>query len=1568
MQHLQALVDDMHSEFKAYSSANGRDTEQVLDALKDGLDTLRAEIESYVDRAQDVTHKDEIIDNVRGELERLRVDVQGYVAEGPRGDHAWDRGDMVSYIKSEFEHLHEELSSQFLPAAKDKEDIIDALNAGFEGMKSQVVTRGEDLDTNEEINEAMKQEFDQLKDVILGDTSHQKEEIIETLQAGFDGLHSRLGESTALAGSNDEVLASIKEEFEHLRETLGGTLVRSSGSADKDDIIDAVRELIDGLRSQVTSTQEDSSKGGLASIHEEIEQLKESLSNTLVRSGESLDKEEILDALRTGLEEIKAGSSSIGINEELLEAFRGELEQVRQSNGLTRQHARADTEEVLEAVRLGLDDLRSHMEKKLDNPESHMSATGEIIDSLNEGLESLRSDVTKIVDKPVDMTVSYEILDTLKEGIAGLREDIEKIKGAKERSETEEQNEPTGNEVVLAEDPDNAASREIVSESLQRNDLEKMEVMLAQLQIKVEAMDANIQNPAPAPATDSAPHPGSAMKDDLVGIEELLKDLQAAVVTLQEREPVTASVEGMALKEDTDAIETLLGNVKAKIDEIVFPDPTTLVTKENLDDVELVVRTTSETIEELSKKISEEGATKGDVAVVQVIVDDIKVILDEMKTAKPEEEEVVPKATKDDVDSLAVLVCEIKAKVEEMKIPDAEELPSKADLEQLTGLLHDFRDSHEKLRDSYENDVQITAGVYDDRKKEAKELMENLAEVKLVLDDVKEDIKTNLAEGAAFVDIKESFKTLEDTMGASLNINADVKELMETVSREFERAHGAIEGLHNGQEEKSALALEKHDEAKDAIIAGLVEKVDDRFNTLMTKYDDAQLLADEQARVMKEKAEEQEKILESTKAMADELKLTIDTLGASITGMNDRFQEATEKMTSDSATVFGKIDETMAKLEEQKLDDKTEHSHTRDEIANVERIFNGLQDNITEYHPKFMVTLREIEALVKAHYEHSQKSKEAADEQVRTMNEEARTRAQELSNHFTSLPALLPAPPPAIEPTPAYDDTQLQEKLDKIIDHTGEAEKTTAQLERLDEIHKQVMATAAEVTDFVAKQTQLITDGNEAKEREAEEVGLVLERRRAQKEQLEADIESLKLEKERVMEELKAEKERVMAELKEEKDRTLLEVKEEKDSLLAVVAALQGERENLANQKVRLTGEVSSLHTALDIRREELNYMDAKADALERRILNGIMDHSRALMIAKGGPKSPNKAKKRMSVNITDEASKLMPPPSTAASALNMALKPRPAIRRNGPPANPASRRILSLSQISGNAPTGAQAYPVNGNMMNNTNTLKRSHSVKTNYLRKSSWGGRPSGAIANKENEALSEADEAEPESNPGHVQIDDNHSIIEEEYPESETGTERRHSFVSGSYEESYAEGETPGYDGRSSFGGTGSDYTYASGSSYMTGSDVDRRTSYGSTAARSTLAGGETIDEGSEDEASHHSEPEAEAEDDEPTATVPPPALTPSDPNTEPAPSEIAPSEFTASEVSTSLPTQSEVDAAVEAVKDDLKNDMRIYGPPSDSGVGTDLPTALIGNESEADADYFRRIAEEEGSMVG
>lgn len=1589
MQRLESLVDDMHSEFKSYSSAGGRDTEQVLDALRDGLESLRTEIQKSDPISRDVSDTDHIVDHISLELEKLREDVQGYVAEGPRGDQAWNRGDMVSYIKSEFENLHEKLTSQFLPASNKNDELLAAINAGFEEMKSQVALRTEDDESSDDINEAMKHEFDQLKEVILGDSASHKNDVLDSLQAGLNGLHALVGESQTSTTSNDEMIAAIKEEFEHLRETLGGSLIRSGGAADKDDIVDAVRELIDGLK----SSHESASKENIAAIETQLEAFKESLSGALVPAGDN-DKAVLLETLRAGLEEIKSNSKSGGVNEELLEALRGELEQIRHSDGLTREHSRADTEEVLEAVRLGLDDLRSHLEKRLDSPDHQSSSTGEIVDAMNEGLDGLRADVSKFADKPVDMTVSYEILDTLKEGLAGLREDVQHLKSARSATDIDEHMPSTGNEVVLAEDPDQlqTTSREIVEDSSPEHmheprhepqyDFERMELMLSQIQGRMESMDANLHAQQAMPTADPAAATGSVMKEDLTAIEELLKDVQGAVLLLQDRESSPTLPDGIARKEDTDAIETLLANTKAKIEEIVLPDPETMVTKENLDDVELVVRTTSEALEALAKKIEDEGATKADVTVVQVIADDIKVALDEMRAAKPDDE-ADPKATKADVDAVSLLVDDVKAKLDEMKLPDPDTLPLKFDIEQLTGLIYDFRDSHDKLKDTYEEDIMKTARNFEDRKLEAHAIQDHITEVKTALEDMKVEITSHLIEGSPLETLQVSFRAMEETLGAS-NVTSDVKELMDTVSREFERAHGSIESLQNEQAEKSALHLEKHDELKDAIVTSFTEKLDDKFNVLMAKYDDAQLLADEQARVMKEKAEQQEKILETTKAMADELRLTIDTLGASIAGMNDRFEDATTKWSNDSTTVSTKMEETLSKFEEQKLEDKTEHSHTRDEIKNIESVFTNLQDNVTEYHPKFMVALREIESLVKAHYDHAQKSKEEADERARAWDEETKARGEELQTHFANLPKLLPAPAPAIEapekyddapvqekldkllaiePLATYDDGVVQEKLDKLLSHADEAAKATGQSERLDEIHAQVKVTAAELSEFVAKQTQLITDGNESKEREAEELALLIERKTTQKEQLEADLENLrtekatskeqldsdiqdlKAEKERVMQELREEKDRVMAELKEEKERTMLELKEEKDSLLAVVATLQVERENLANQKVRLTGEVSSLHTALDIRREELNFMESKADALERRILNGIMDHSRALMMVKGGSKSSSKLKKRSAVDGAGEDEKLMPPPSTAANGLSLALKPRPAIRRNGQPANPAQRRILSLSQISGNAPApGHQAFPTTNTALNSGGGIKRSHSVKNSSygMRKGSWGGRPSMAIANKENGTLNEEDEIEGEKLQPITSLAP--SIIEEDQ-QSETGTERRYSIDSRSYAESYAEGETPGYDGRSSFGGTGSQYSYASGSSYMTGSDVDRRTSYASTGAH----GEEHDDEESGSETSE-AEGGAEDEDDEPTATI---NVNPSEMSTGTADTDVQ------------LPTHSEIGRAVEAVKKEMAHE---YAAPSDSGVGTDLPTAAFGNESEMDADYFRRVAEEEASTVG
>ncbi len=125
--------------------------------------------------------------------------------------------------------------------------------------------------------------------------------------------------------------------------------------------------------------------------------------------------------------------------------------------------------------------------------------------------------------------------------------------------------------------------------------------------------------------------------------------------------------------------------------------------------------------------------------------------------------------------------------------------------------------------------------------------------------------------------------------------------------------------------------------------------------------------------------------------------------------------------------------------------------------------------------------------------------------------------------------------------------------------------------------------------------------------------------------------------------------------------------------------------------------------------------MDARAEGLERRILEGVLDHSRALLMTKSNFKGRDAAMSRK--RVPGARSSLGP--NEDLNSTSQQMKSRAAINaavNNGRaslvPQNAASagRRILSLSQITNNVSAGG---------------IKRSQSVRTQGgtgLRKSSW------------------------------------------------------------------------------------------------------------------------------------------------------------------------------------------------------------------------------------------------------
>lgn len=1266
---MEDLIDGMRVEFKQYSVANGGDTEQVLDAMKDGLEVLRADIETYVDRAADVTGKDEIIETIRSGLDHLKLDLEASIANAPHPVEQNNNGEMLDAMDKEFEHLRQTIATS----------MVRSEGGGIE-----------------------------------------REDILEAIREGLAQLPRNL-QPVQDPEATEETITIMKDEFEHLRETLGTTLVRGGASADR--------------------------------------------------------------------------------------------------------------EEVLEAIREGHESLRAEFERKHERPESIFSGTGELLDALNDGLDGLRVDVERMVNKPIDMTVNYEILETLKEGLLNVRADLDRLHTA--------QNEQHGfstsrdGEVVVA-DPE--------AEGLRRNDIGNLEVMITQLRIKVEALDSM---PIPPEAHQNAE--GAIAKEHIEGLEAMVRDVQASVADIVQRE--RAQNDNIATKDDTEAIETLLRNTKAKIDEIGSSDSEGLAKVANFESLESILNDTRDAVHEYGS----DGASKKDIAVLEALLKEVRASLEEMRERGPNQD-TGDRVSKADIGALETLCMDTKTQVAELELPKVETLPTKADIEVLNNLILDLTQQADEKH-------ELTAQAFEARKIEHGGIADKIEDVKLIFEDVREELKVRIDESHHGVqDIAKALETVGETIMAA-DSTVTVNELLETVKREFEFLHIASASGKEESEQNHTIMLEKNVEVKNAIVNDLNTKIDERFDEIMTKYDDAQLAAQEKERALGGKDIRQTEAINATKIAAEDLRLLVDALGSTVT-------ESCDRMSEDSKTVFSRVEEVGMKLDDVlALDGKSEHQATRAEISKTLAGVEAVQAHSSEYHPKILEAVRDVLGIVGQHYEQTKVS------------------AEEIKMSVNAIPAAIPLPaiapslplPEMIREAPIperYNDTGVQAKLDQLMAHATDAGKSVAEVAMLEQIREQVAATASQIDAFVTTQQAALTETNISRAKEAEEIAIALEKRTAQRENVETDI---------------------------------VRLSSEKEDLAMDVQELFKEKQELSALKSKMQADLSSLETALQIRREELHIMEARAAGLERRILDGVLDHSRSLLTT-SRPRSSLKemnlkrvvstasdatASTRASTIATTIPSKTN---SAVSNGVGMALKRRPPPKASGTSnsSSKADRRILSLSTLGANKGAAGERSMVLANPSLNggctkasawgAGGLKRSHSVKSNFpVRKTSWNGtKTPGMYADegideedKENSVLDEEDEEDLEG--------------------SEAGTERRTSY-SGTYS------------------GTGS---YGDGSTIP---DDDKRTSYSTIGTVGARDFGRTED--GEEESQLESAQDEEGEQDEEDFYLGKDAF--------------------------------QGDAA--AAKGEISNagEMIVFGPPTDSGIGTDIPTAQL----EGGSDYFKR----------
>lgn len=1284
-----------------------------------------------------------------------------------------ERDEVLACIK---QGLEEYAPRQEMPETATREEVFAAVVEGLKHFAPPQIDSPESL-SRDEVLEAVREcleefEFPVAPSAIGNDLT--REDMLHAVKQGLNEFEFP-NTNTALVpqdGGNVEIMEKLHDIMQYMQDEFKAVSEQTQQRAaangrDTEQVLDATKEGLETLRAQIEEYTDRIAENTGANAQEEL------MAN-LVNS---------LDNFRDELAEMiaKSSDSSRDLVKQEVESLRDAVN----SSLVPHVPSPPDNREALEAIREGLDRVRGDLLRP-------HAGTTDILDALHEGFSEMRACIEKINDKPVDLTANDEILDALKSGLDDVHADIDALRGSSdnERAMVTVNREP-GDALIptdLAKHDDIKNLEVIMSDLrikmeaieqaqpvqppapegvLSKEDLAEMEEMLRNgvskedLNEMEQRLRTGVFRDAPI-ETEERPHTGlsredlnemeemlrnAVTKEDLNQIEELLRNMQGSMGGTGElATPSTRTViapanpEDAATKEDVQAIETILRNTKSRLDDLI--DGEQAVRKDHVDAVEALILETKESFGALPAQL-ENVTRKEDLVAIESLVTQATAALDEMRAQAEKSLEDPEKVTKTEVDAIQLAISDIKALVEKMSTTDLAELPSKDDLNKVEEVVRDIKEynitelpSKEDLRAvedvvrnikdhnvsvlTSKDDLKIVEDVVneikdhtaalpskddlknvedivreikdhsielpskDDLKKvedivrEIKDynaaqeeanstalanrqadvlsVNERVADVKAFLEEFQSLAKERLEAGGTGVEtLAQMLEGLGETINQNANVGSDLKDMFELMKSEFEESKAGVVGAKLDTDEK----------LKDTADL-LTVKIDEKIGELVTKYDQFQLVMEDRRKAGEARDIEMEAAVVGNKAVAEELKMLIDTLGSTVT-------DSLEKMEEASKTVFEKVEILYSKAEDNHTEGKTEHQMTREQVKQTLGAVESLQGHVSDYQPKILETVKDVLLMVGQHYEDSKSSATNIEQCIKDEK---------------------------------YDDTQVHSKLDKLVDHTHAAGKAYAQLDTLDKVHQQVVQTAADISEFLSSQKQRIENEHEDHAKTLQETTVALERQRAEQDHVTASVAMLR---------------------------------EEESQLRESILALRTEQEYLTRQKTRLIADVSSLETALHLRREELHAMDVRAEGLERRILEGVLDHSRALLIAKSGTKGreamSRKRVARSSLGVNEQSDPTDRQTTKPRAAVDIAVN---GSRASLIPPNPAgpSRRILSLSQITNNVPTGG---------------LKRSQSVRAPAaagLRKSSWttsrGGSKGYGDLNKENvHSVREADE---------------------------------------------------------------------------------------------------------------------------------------------------------------------------------------------------------------------------------
>ncbi|KAJ1338281.1 kinesin family member 11 [Microdochium nivale] len=1392
IERLQDIMQFMQEEFQAISeeakqnvAANGRDTEQVLDATRDGMDQLRHHMESYVDRVSATGGQEEIMANLAHNLDSFRDDLS--ILVGRTTDASTDA------LKQEIESLRDAVNSALVPHVPQMPDNREALETIQDGI------------------ERVRQE---LLRPHAGTT-----DILDALHEGFSDLRAaieRIGDKPADLTANDEILDALKSglgdvrtEIDSLRDNSNEKAIATIGSSNENALIpmnilkqDDIKNLevmmtdlqtkVNAMDSQTQLTARYAPEGPVKVDLTDVEELLRDVHGKIASMATS-ELEETLRNLQ----------ASIASMEETIANLPSRDSEKQVAVLRTRKTEPDDIEQIDEIK--PVDDIKQidEMEQAEDTEEAEtIEETKNVVVPAvkQEPVVKQESDRREFAEKPL-----------LNGDDAATKEDIQAIEDILRNTKARLEEAIDGEQAVRKDHVD--AIEALVLEAKDT---------LGDVVSQLEAV---------------------TRKEDLVSMESLVTQINLSFDEMKERAEKSLEDPEKVTKTDVDAIEASIMDLKAMVEHISGADLAALPTKDDLKNVEILIsdmKDSSTTAAEASSKALDERQAEiagvcervsevktfleefkglvndklgsgvlGVEALGKVLEGmsevmsangsvgtDLKEMLDLMKTEFEESKSSLIGAKMDTDEKFQLTTDVLGAKIDE-KIG---ELATKYDEFQL---ILDDRATAGEARD-LEMDAAITGTktVTDELKVLVDTLgtavTESLEKMELASQTVFD--KTELLYSKAeenHIETKGEHQSTRDQVLLAINaieglsgdlgevqpqILESVKEILEAVGQNFENTKLSIVGIEQKIEENKPVPPEKYDDTEvvtklDKLIEGKYDDAEVRsmLDTLAThKYDDAEIrsMLDTLATHKYDDAELRAKIEELIEFKYDdaEIRTRLDALlegkydDSEVRSMLAALIEAkyndADVHTKLDALIDGKYDDVnvhtkLDALIDGKYDDVNVHTkldalldgkyddinvHTKLDAlidgqyddanvqAKLDALIDGKYDDANVHvkldaiidskyddvnvHTKLDALIdgkyddanvhTKLDALIDGKYDDSEvKAKLEALVEAKYDDTPVQTKLDTiLESRYddSEVRAKLDSFEERCDPSAVHGkldnimektcQTDLHTKLDRLVGHAVLADKAFSQLQKIDRVHAQVTQTAAELTTFLSSERQRIADDHEEKAKALEQTTLALERQRA--EQLHVEV--------------------VLADLRDEEAR-----------LRESIMALRSENDSLSRHRTRLTGDVSSLETALDIRREELHAMDARAEGLERRILQGVLDHSRSMLITKSTPKGRDTMSRkrvpgaRSSLTPTDiERNRQDATPKSKTPSQNMVNMAVAGSRTSLAPSTPASasRRIASLSQITGNTPAGG---------------FNRSQSVRTPGgvgLRKRSWAG----------------------------------------------------------------------------------------------------------------------------------------------------------------------------------------------------------------------------------------------------